>query len=70
MICWHGGERFQVLSVSMPSNNVVALHCRSAEGELIQVTGHMNSITFSFRVLTASEPVKCTRIGFELPSTD
>lgn len=68
MYCWHGHERFQVLSVSMPSNNVVALHCSDADGNAIQVTGHMNSITFSFRVHTASPPVKRKPIGFEMPS--
>jgi len=69
MVCWHGNENFQVLSVSMPSNNVVALHCRDGEGEVIQLTGHMNSITFSFRVVATDAPAKRTKIGFEMPSS-
>jgi hypothetical protein len=67
MICWHGHEKFQVLSVSMPSKNVVALNCRDAEGDVTQVTGHMNSVTFSFRIITAKEPSKRRPIGFEMP---
>lgn len=70
MICWHGHEKFEVLSISMPSHNVVALNCRDAEGEITQVTGHMNSVTFSFRILTAKEPVQRRKIGFEMPSLD
>jgi hypothetical protein len=68
MTCWHGHEQFQVLSVSMPSKNVVALNCRDSEGDVSQVTGHMNSVTFSFRIVTAKEPVQRRRIGFDLPS--
>ena len=70
MICWHGHEKLQVLSVGMPSNNVVALHCRDSEGNTIQVTGHMNSITFSFQVLTAAKaPAKQIKIGFDMPKS-
>jgi len=69
MICWHGHEKFQVLSVSMPSKNVVALNCRDAEGDVTQVTGHMNSVTFSFRIVTAKEPSKRRPIGFEMPGS-
>ena len=70
MICWHGHEKFQVLSVSMPSQNVVALNCRDTEGDVTQITGHMNSVTFSFRVVTAKEEVKRNRIGFQMPSNE
>jgi hypothetical protein len=69
MICWHCDERLQVLSVSMPSNNVVALHCRNAEGTAIQVTGHMNAITFSFQIVTMTAPVERIKIGFDMPSS-
>lgn len=64
MACWHCGETLRVLSVSMPSNNVVALQCNDSEGNAIQVTGHMNAITFSFRIITESEPVERKKIGF------
>jgi hypothetical protein len=65
MVCWHGNEKLQVLSVGMPSNNVVALKCRDAEGNLVQVTGHMNSVTFSFQVVATAAPEKRKKIGFE-----
>jgi hypothetical protein len=68
MTCWHGPEKLQVLNVSMPSHNVVALQCLDQDGEITQVTGHMNSVTFSFRILTAKEPVERRKIGFERPS--
>ena len=67
MICWQGQEKMQVMSVSMPSHNVVALRCSDSEGAIIQVTGHMNSITFSFRVVTTIAPAKRNKIGFEMP---
>ena len=68
MTCWHGEERFQVLKVSMPSHNVVALQCLDQDGEITQVTGHMKSVTFSFRILTAKELVEPRKIGFEMPN--
>jgi hypothetical protein len=68
MYCWHGNEKLQVRSVSMPSNNVVSLHCTDAEGNTIQVTGHMNSITFSFCIHTATAPVERKLIGFKMSS--
>jgi hypothetical protein len=70
MGCWHGGEQLQVISVSMPSKNVVALRCIDAEGDVTQITGHMQSITFSFRIVTAKEPVTHRSIGFETPSNE
>ena len=68
MICWHGHEKFEVLSVCMPSQNVVALNCRDSEGDETQVTGHMNSVTYSFRVVIAKESVQHRLIGFDMPS--
>lgn len=65
MVCWHGNEKLQVLSVGMPSNNVVALQCRNAEGNIVQVTGHMNSITFSFQIVATTVAVNRKKIGFE-----
>jgi len=67
MTCWHGPEHLQVLQVSMPSRNVVALHCIDAQGNQAQVTGHMNAVTFSFRVVTVSPPAKPRKIGFCMP---
>jgi hypothetical protein len=67
MGCWHGSEQLQVISVSMPSKNVVALRCIDSEGDVTQITGHMHSITFSFRIVTAKEPVTHRSIGFETP---
>ena len=70
MICWHGHEKFQVLNVTMPSHNVVALTCVDAEGETTQVTGHMNSVTFSFRIVTPKEPVQPRPIDFDMPGRE
>lgn len=68
MTCWHGSEKLQVRSVSMPSENVVALHCVDADGNQIQVTGHMSAITFSFMVYKVQPPAKPSKIGFSMPS--
>ncbi len=68
MICWQGHEKMQVQSVTMPSHNVVALTCIDEEGTVIQVTGHMNAITFSFRIIKTSVPAKRNQIGFEMSS--
>lgn len=68
MICTQGNENFAVQSISMPSHNVVALHCLDSEGNNVQLTGHMHAITFSFRVKKAQAAVERKRIGFEFPS--
>jgi hypothetical protein len=68
MTCWHGHEKFQVLSVSMPSQNVVALHCVDAEDNHSQITGHMNAVTFSFKVCKIQPPAKPKKIGFSMPT--
>ena len=68
MTCWHGQERFDVLRVSMPSHNVVALNCLDDKGETAQVTGHMHSVTFSFRKVTQKEAVPRRKIGFDMPA--
>jgi len=67
MNCWHGSEKLKVLSVSLPSENVVALHCVDVDGTTVQVTGHMNSLTFSFRVSTIVPPAVRKPIGFVMP---
>jgi hypothetical protein len=67
MTCWHGGEKFQVLSVGMPSQNVVALKCVDVDGNHVQVTGHMNAVTFSFMVRKVQPPAKPCKIGFSIP---
>lgn len=69
MTCWHGHEKLQVLSVSMPSHNVVALRCINADGNHVQITGHMNSINFSFMVVNTTPPAKRNKIGFSMPET-
>jgi hypothetical protein len=68
MVCWQGQEQFWVQSVSMPSHNVVALHCVDSSGATIQLTGHMHAITFSFRVHEIEAPFTPKKIGFDLPS--
>lgn len=68
MVCYQGAERLSVVRISMPSLNVVALTCIDGEGNAVQLTGHMNSVTFSFRVLKPNAPVKRNKIGFEMPS--
>jgi len=68
MMCWHGPEKFQVLSVSMPSQNVVALHCVDADDNHSQITGHMNAVTFSFKVCKIQPPAKPKKIGFSMPT--
>ena len=70
MICWQGQERMQVISVGMPSHNVVALRCSDSEGAIIQVTGHMHSISFSFRVVSTIAPAKRNKIGFDMPLSE
>jgi hypothetical protein len=67
MTCWHGNEKLQVISVSMPSHNVVALHCVDADGNKMQITGHMSAVTFSFMVYKVKPPAKPTKIGFSMP---
>jgi hypothetical protein len=67
MICWQGHEKMLVQSVSMPSHNVVTLKCQDNEGRVVKVSGHMNAITFSFRVVKTSPPAKRNPIGFEMP---
>jgi len=67
MTCWHGHEKFQVLSIGMPSHNVVALRCVDAEGNQVQFTGHMHSVTFSFMVHKTQPPAKRNKIGFSIP---
>jgi hypothetical protein len=67
MTCWHGNEKFHVLSVSMPSQNVVALRCVDAEGNQIQMTGHMHAVTFSFMVCKTQPPAERNKIGFAMP---
>jgi hypothetical protein len=68
MICWHGHEKLQVTSISMPSNNVVAMRCIDETGATIQVTGHMNALTFSLRVRTIVPPEVRQPIGFRMSS--
>lgn len=67
---WHGAEKLIVLNVSLPSENVVALHCIDNEGATVQVTGHMNSLTFSFRVNTIVPPAVRKQIGFVMPNAE
>jgi hypothetical protein len=67
MFCCHGYERLQVLEISMPSLNVVALHCLDNEGRETHVTGHMHSVNFSFMVRTIEPPKIRTPIGFNMP---
>jgi hypothetical protein len=68
MICVQGNEKFQVLSISMPSENVVALHCVDGDGDTVQLTGHMHAVTFSFRVKKTTVPIPRRPIGFDMPS--
>ena len=70
MNCWHGADKLKVQSVSLPSENVVALRCIDHEGATVQVTGHMNSLTFSFRVSTVVPPDVRKQIGFVMPQLD
>ena len=70
MNCWHGTEKLAVLRVSLPSENVVALHCVDTDGNTVQVTGHMNSLTFSFRVQNIVPPAIRRPIGFIMPQGD
>lgn len=70
MNCWHGTEKLKVLKISLPSENVVALHCLDAEGDTVQVTGHMNSLTLSFRVNTIVPPAVRKQIGFVMPNAE
>jgi hypothetical protein len=67
MTCWHGHEKLQVLYVSMPSENVVALHCLDTDGNHVQITGHMNAVTFSFMVYKIEPPARPNKIGFSMP---
>ena len=68
MFCWHGHEKMRVLEISMPSHNVVALHCLDGENRETHVTGHMNSVNFSFVVLTIVPPKIRIPIGFNMPT--
>lgn len=70
MICWHGHERLQVTNIEMPSDNVVAMHCIDETGATIQVTGHMNALTLSFRVLKIEPPAVRKLIGFAMPNSN
>ena len=67
MVCWHGHEKLEVTSISMPSHNVVAMRCIDETGATIQVTGHMNAVTFCFRVNKIEPPVVRKPIGFAMP---
>jgi hypothetical protein len=69
MYCWHGPIQLQVLNISMPSDNVVAMHCLNSESCDVHVTGHMHSITFSFEIRTLVPPAVRTPIGFNMPSS-
>ncbi len=70
MICWHGHDKLQVISISMPSDNVVAMRCIDETSATIQVTGHMNALTFSFRIHTIIPPAVRKPIGFEMPQSE
>jgi hypothetical protein len=67
MYCWHGHEHLRVISISMPSHNVVAMHCVDANDCPTDVTGHIHSISFSIKVHTIVPPATKTPIGFEMP---
>lgn len=69
MYCWHGHEKMRVLEISMPSHNVVALHCINADNCQVHITGHMNSVNFSFLIHTVVPPEVRTRIGFNMPNS-
>ena len=65
MICWHGHEKLEVMRISMPSNNVVAMTCLDETGATVQVTGHMNAVNFSYRVHKIVPPAVRIAIGFQ-----
>jgi hypothetical protein len=69
MYCWHGHEKMRVLEISMPSHNVVALHCINADNCQVHITGHMNSVNFSFLIHTIVPPEVRTPIGFNMPNS-
>lgn len=70
MICWHGHDKLQVMSINMPSKNVVAMRCIDESGATIQVTGHMNALTFSFCIYKIVPPVVRKPIGFQMPQPE
>jgi hypothetical protein len=66
MYCSNG---YRVLHISMPSHNVVAMHCLDHDGNETHVTGHMNSVTFEFVIHTLVPPETRRPIGFNMPSS-
>lgn len=56
MYCFDGYQGMQVLEISMPSNNVVALRCIDADGNPTHLTQHMHSVRFTFVVHTLVPP--------------
>lgn len=66
MFCYHGLEKVQVLEINMPSHNVVSMRCVDCDGNETHVTGHMNSVTFSYLVYTIEPPKVRTPIGFNM----
>jgi hypothetical protein len=70
MYCYHGLEKLLVRSISMPSPNVVSMHCVDADDRDTHVTGHMHAVTFSFVVHTIVPPEVRRPIGFNMPSEE
>jgi hypothetical protein len=68
MYCYHGYEKLRVLSINMPSMNVVAMHCVDADDRETHVTGHLHAVTFSFVIDTLVPPEVRKPIGFNMPS--
>jgi len=54
----------------MPSENVVAPRCVDANGNQVQLTGHMHSVTFSFMVRKIQPPAKRNKMGFSMLDYD
>jgi len=67
MYCYHGPERLIVLSIHMPSSNVVSMKCLDDKDQEICVTCHLHAVTFSFVSQTVAPPVVRTPIGFRIP---
>ncbi|MGO8717691.1 MAG: hypothetical protein ACLQMO_00560 [Acidobacteriaceae bacterium] len=70
MCCWYAEEELRVLTISMASDNVVALNCIDSDGATVQVTGHMTALAFSFRVRTIAPPAVRKSIGFTMQTTE
>lgn len=68
MYGWHGHEKvLQVLNISMPSTNVVSLHCTDGDGCHVHVAGHMHSVNFFTIHTIVPPPAVRVPIGFVMP---